>query len=201
MIVIGVIIICVIIQILTFDFIRDNYEMGINDEYDCWCWFSITIHKNITWEIIQDNLEYPWDFDNIIQNPNITLDIIINNHKKYKWDVAKNLNITWQFLQDNQNIIYDMSSLSMQNIPWEIIINNLNVPWNFGYIMRYNQYITYEIVQNHPNFKWDKYKIQSNSMIIGKHKYIKDNIIHDATQILKKIFTDSDIIELICNFI
>ncbi len=37
-----------------------------------WDWYEISKNWNITWDIILDNLEKPWDWCGISCNPNIT---------------------------------------------------------------------------------------------------------------------------------
>ena len=39
----------------------------------------ISPNPNITWDLIRENLDKPWDWYWISLNPNITWDIIINN--------------------------------------------------------------------------------------------------------------------------
>jgi hypothetical protein len=44
-----------------------------------WDWEFISSNPNITWEIIEANLDLPWSWDYISQNPNITMEIIETN--------------------------------------------------------------------------------------------------------------------------
>lgn len=42
-------------------------------------WSSVSINKNITWEYIANNTQYPWDWDMVSKKSNVTFDIIQNN--------------------------------------------------------------------------------------------------------------------------
>ena len=90
------------------------------------------------------------------------------------------------------------------NITWEIIQNNPDFNWDWGNISK-NPNITWEIIKNNPEKDWDWFYMSVNRMNKGKEKYIKDNIQNNikrrlGKKILSHIFYD-DIIEYICDFI
>lgn len=64
---------------------------------------QISKNKNITWEIILNNLHENWDWDYVTMNPNVTFEIINNNPDK-KWNkklLYKNENISIEELKEN----------------------------------------------------------------------------------------------------
>ena len=64
---------------------------------------GISRNINITWDIIQNNPNKPWNWLGISINPNITWDIIINNPwKRWKWhQISLNPNITMEIIKNN----------------------------------------------------------------------------------------------------
>ena len=113
-------------------------------------YIDLSQHPNITWDIIQDNKDIPWNWKYISLNPNITFEIIQEN-PSHSWDwhnISKNPNITWKIIQDNKYKPWDWSGVSQNpNITWDIIINNLEKKWDIPNIFK------------HPNITWDMIQI------------------------------------------
>ena len=107
-------------------------------------------NPNITWEIIQANLDKPWDWNWISDNPNITWEIIQQNPDK-PWD--------WSMISQNPNIT------------WEIIQQNPDKSWNWDW-MACNPNITWEFIQANPDKPWDGYGISKNKMELDKQRWI-----------------------------
>ncbi len=94
-------------------------------------------HSNLTWEIIENNPDYPWDWEGISENPNITWEIIKNNpDQEWNWyRISSNPNITWEIIENNPDKPWDWDKISLnQNITWEMIENNPDKPWQWGFI-------------------------------------------------------------------
>jgi len=53
-------------------------------QQDC-DWGELSTNRNITWNIIQTNLDRPWNARGLSQNPNITWRIVVNN-PQMAWD-------------------------------------------------------------------------------------------------------------------
>lgn len=89
---------------LTWEFLNRNLNKN-------WHWYWVSAKVNVTCEIIEQNLNsnnpLPWNWVGLSQNPNITLDFVINNlDKTWNWYyVSKNLTITWTFIE--QNLVND----------------------------------------------------------------------------------------------
>ena len=65
-------------------------------------------NPNITWEIVQNNPQIPWNHNYLSQNPNITWEIIQNN-PQIRWNygrLSEHPNITWE----------GISSVKLENI-------------------------------------------------------------------------------------
>jgi hypothetical protein len=63
-----------------WDFIKKNIDK-VN-------WMNVSKHKCITIDIIDQNPELPWDWNNVSENPNLTWDFIQENNNK-NWNVEK----------------------------------------------------------------------------------------------------------------
>ena len=109
-----------------------------NPQYD-WDYYGLSRNPNITWQIVQDNPKKPWDYEYLSRNPNITWEIVKDNPEKL-WDydyLSANPNITWEIVQDNPHIDWDYSWLSINpNITWEIVNNNPQIQWNYSWLSR-----------------------------------------------------------------
>ena len=113
--------------------------MKHNSSFPCY----ISQHPNITWDIIQDNSDYPWNWDWISRNPNITWDIIqANLDKPWDWEfISCNSSITWDIIQTNPDKPWDWSGISRNsNITWDIIRDNPNKPWDKHCIVQNNKF-------------------------------------------------------------
>ena len=67
------------------------------------------MHPNITWDIIRDNPDKPWNYNTLSYIPCITWDIIKNNMDK-PWD--------WRLLSLKPNISYDIIRENPE-LPWD----------------------------------------------------------------------------------
>ena len=79
-----------------------------------WEWHYLSENPNITWEIIQANPDKDWSWCMLSENPNITLDIIqANLDKPWNWfNLSSNPNISWEFIQSNLDKPWDWDDLS-----------------------------------------------------------------------------------------
>jgi hypothetical protein len=156
-----------------------------------WSWFEISRNPNITWEIVQDNLEKPWSYNGLSYNPNITWNVIKENtDKDWNWSVLlQHPNITQSIIcneffkvSDNrpqEESLRNVLLSSNPNVTWEIIQNNLDIKWNWNEILC-NPNITWEDI-NDDNFIIDVISLSSNPIItwedVNDDKFIIDDMI------------------------
>ena len=92
------------------------------------------MNSNITWKIIQENPDNPWEWEYISYNQNITPNIIqANPDKPWNWDgISKNPNITWEIIQANPDKDWDWFYISQNpNISCKNIQTNPDKPWDW----------------------------------------------------------------------
>jgi len=96
--------------------------------------FNLSANPNITWNIVRENPDIPWDWDGLSKNPNITWEIVRDNPDKH-WDwnyISRNPIITWEIVRDNPDRPWDYAYLSENpNITWEIVRDNPDKPWSW----------------------------------------------------------------------
>jgi hypothetical protein len=128
-----------------------------------WNWHIISQHKNITWDIIKSNPDYPWVWKDVSSNPNITWDIIRDN-PEIKWDwkiISRRKNITWDIIRSNSDYPWVWKDVSLNpNITWDIIKSNPQYEW---YITDFsgNKNFTYDNLK-----EYQEKKIQLSTYVI-----------------------------------
>jgi len=155
---------------------------------------ALSRNQNITWDIIQANLDKPWCFVSILcSNPSTPLGVVIANlhklpknegrdlcllhdipwysiqahlDKPWNWElISKSKNITWKIVQTNPSLPWDWKALSSNpNITWEIIRDNLDKDWDWEEIS-YRPIITWAVIQAHPNMPFDWRYLSENPNI------------------------------------
>lgn len=102
------------------------------------------VNPNITWDIVKNNMDIPWNWLDISENCNITWHIIKNNlnNNLYNWNwgsISMNQNITWDIVESNPEMPWDYNGLSLNpNITFEIIDANPDKPWIWTFILTNN---------------------------------------------------------------
>ena len=133
---------------------------------------KLSRHPNLTWNIIKNNLDKPWNFHELGEHPNIG--VMWNNIKNNSlelYSLCKNPNftnhpnLTWEIVKNNRGRRWDYNILSKHpNITWEIVKNNLGEPWNYNELT-INPNITWDIIQNNTNIKWNYSRVCENPNI------------------------------------
>ena len=75
-------------------FIKDN-NLDIDDA----CYYHISENENVTFDIVLNNLDKAWQWDEFAINPNLTFDIVLQFPDK-RWD--------WFELSQHRCITYDI---------------------------------------------------------------------------------------------
>ena len=115
---------------ILYSFILNNLD---NDPKKLIC-TGFEVSKNLTWNFVKNNPNIDWNYDDLLQNPNTTLDrikeLISLDVLKYKsssvyHNLSRNPNITWEIIKNNPNLNWNYKHLSShKNITWDIVKNN-----------------------------------------------------------------------------
>ena len=123
-----------------------------------WNWLSVSRNPNVTWEIIQANPQVPWNSFGVSCNKNITMDIVQEHLRSFKWNplgLSRNPNLTFEFVKSNIDKLWDWERISCHpNITWDIIHTNPDKPWVSLSVSK-NINVTWTIVRDNPEFEWD----------------------------------------------
>ena len=112
---------------MALDIVRENSEHA--SRY----WSRLSINPAITWKVVQEYFDRPWDWTALSANPNITFGIV----------------------QQNPQICWNWTNLSRNpNITSQIVRENVELPWDW-YMLSYNKNITFDLVQEYPDKPWD----------------------------------------------
>jgi hypothetical protein len=139
-------------------------------------WGCISKHPNVTWEIIQNNPDKPWQWQNISLNPNITWEIVqAHPEKPWNWEfLSKNPNITWEIIQAHPEIQWNWILLSENpTLTWDIVDAHLDKPWYW-----------YNLIRNPMNYAKlaeEKLRIQEEKKRVQERcKVIKEDLMAAA---------------------
>ena len=168
---------------LPLDFIRENME--ILD------WKQISKHTNLSLEIIEENLDLPWDWFYLSYNKSINLDFIIKHidkdldfiylsrNRKYSWEIIKQKNIVYDKTKRiRHNCIVDWNDiLRRDNLPIEYILKNFDYEdypdkdyiWS---LLSSNENIPINYIINNPSLSW-------NYSCISQRNDLNMNIINN----------------------
>jgi hypothetical protein len=143
-------------------------------DFDC-----ISENPNITWEIVQNNPDYNWDFRVLTSNHNFSLKFILE-HPDIPWnysEVSKKPGV-------NQELLLEYIDLDWN---WYYILNNITITWDYYQLFRKhgvikecnlvnvhwliskNPGITWEDINNNPDYPWNTYFVLRNPNINQEH--------------------------------
>jgi hypothetical protein len=149
---------------------HEGFEI-VNDQH---VWQGWSRNSNITWKIVFDNPDKPWNWQELSRNPNTTWDIVMaNQDKPWDWDILSlNKNITWDIIQSNPDNPWNFELISNNpNITCEIILQNIDKPWN-GYYLSENPTISWDLVIKTPTIVWNAEKLSENTMTHDRDSWI-----------------------------
>jgi hypothetical protein len=153
---------------LTINFIRKyrNYVnknkpylfWGDSDDTHRLSWYIISRNPVVTFEMMQENADLPWDYNGFSQNPNLKIDDVKNN-MSYCWN--------WYTISGNKGISE------------EDIENNPNLPWVFSRIVD-NPNVSVEFIEKYLD-KIDSWSISKCSKLTFDFikKYCDNNSVLD----------------------
>jgi hypothetical protein len=161
-----------------------------------WNWTELSCNQNIDINFIKKYINKNWDWNYIFRYKHLDINFIenIRTEINIEWSIlSKNKNIDIDFIKKYENLL-DLYNLCYYNpnLTKEYIIENLNknieipdfyqqqIIYNpfesfYGIISRNEQSsLTFEIIENYPDIKWDYFILTSNINI--PIDFIKKNL-------------------------
>ena len=92
-----------------------------------WNWAMLSINKNITWEIVKENMDKPWNWYELSCNENITWEIVKENmDSPWDWRCLSTNKDMLLSLDDKKNIVLEHHSASVIQRVWRMVVSNPN---------------------------------------------------------------------------
>ncbi len=130
-------------------------------------WNLLSQNPTVSIYDVIDNLEKPWDWDELSRNRGISFRDI-NHYKTFSWNwryVSRNENVTMKDVLDNPSYAWDFSALSGNpGIKFQDILDHPEFDWSWDDVSE-NINITTQNVLNHPDFKWNMDLLSTNPAI------------------------------------
>lgn len=142
-----------------------------------------SLHKSVTWDIVLNNPEFPWSYDSLSKNPNITYEIVEEDistpnrifeneygmqdtfDKLSLYFFSENPNLIWENIEERYMHYFNWEKLSMHpNITCDIIEENPKKPWNYD-AMSLNPNLTWDFVTKNIEKPWNWSKLSENPNI------------------------------------
>lgn len=114
------------------EFINNCVSLGLEIN-----WRQASVSRAVKMKDILDHPEYDWVYEYVSQNPNVTLDMVVNKRPAEDW--------SWYYVCMSKNVFYDPKK------PY---------PWDYEALSR-NPNITLDWIKPHPE-KWDFFWMSLN---------------------------------------
>ena len=143
-------------------------------------------YDNYDWiEYILDNLDKKWNWEKIAENPNITMEHlmeidqnILNHHftNNFISGYEKNTNVNIYTMKKYRNMIWDFDKLSSNpNITPQFVVNNIGKDWNWKTLCE-NPIFTIESILHYSSINTE-FKNKVNYFYLAKNPNITYEII------------------------
>lgn len=133
---------------LTFEFIQENLTTHN------WNWTMVSKHKNITPQIVEQNIDLPWCYFGLSENPNLTPEFIRKNiNNGWSWPaIMLNKCITFDMIVNNPDLPWIYNYIALKKPPIEYIINNLHIPFDWNGLTKRQPT---SVIINNPQLPWN----------------------------------------------
>jgi len=126
-----------------------------------WSWDIVTLHPQVTWDIVQQHPQFPWSYKFLSRNPTITWEVVQQhylrpwNHRKM---VSHNPNITWEHIRQHERFyrerLVDFYQLFPRNPNFTFALFQQVRLFAMNHVSA-NSNITWEQINSHPKYEWD----------------------------------------------
>jgi len=142
-----------------------------------WRYDSLSYNPNITFEIINENPQYPWSWKYFSYNPNFKLEyLLFIPSQSWDWEYISENHITPEFLKSFPHFPYCYHSIQMNPLfTFQDIISYPSIKPNMNYLTL-NPAITLEDIRDNRGYTWDWFWLSSCNFEIDKKKFILTNL-------------------------
>lgn len=165
--------------IITSDLLSTNVSIGnISPAHIPWNYSLLSQNTSLTWDIILNYPNKPWDYFKLLANPAMSnnLNIILEKIKHYDYAYSNyphnsnqnvsddwmlcNPTITMNTIRGDPDKIYRFNKLAntdnkiLKYIKWEFIEENIQLNWDFNILSR-KENINWDIIDRYPDKNWD----------------------------------------------
>jgi hypothetical protein len=144
-------------------------------------YFWLEHNPNITWDIVQQNRDQPWDFSQLSFNPNINVDVVCDNpDEKWSFDCfSSNETILREIIEDPKKMerfraidVHKDFYISPSNpfLTFEIFENykdeypQMNAIQDFPWLSNHRN-IIWDVIKNNPDKPWSHLLLSRNPNI------------------------------------
>jgi hypothetical protein len=123
---------------ITLDVIMENLKSKNPKD---WYFGAISRRSDVTWDIVQQYPDFPWEASGLSMNPNITWEIIrssLSSNPQFKWGLklfSGNPNAKWDDILDSQNVSND----TLGHWNYKAMSSNPMTGWRNRFIQERNQ--------------------------------------------------------------
>jgi hypothetical protein len=122
-----------------------------------WNWMSC--NPNITTDFFLDNIDYPWNWGMLTDNPAISLEFIEEHlvDGLWDWNILAANKMTFKFYEKYGWLLPELQNLEMISLNSnmiEFIASNPGLEWNWKN-MSHNDGLTFSLIKSMPDKPWD----------------------------------------------
>ena len=154
-------------QLFTFDFVLRNKN-------NPWCWERLSYNKSVitSWAMVTDHPEIPWDYTGLTTQPWLTWDIVVNDLDK-PWDFyvlsTRSDIATWEIVSTHPALPWSWSAMCTKNLSVCKSIQHIqahpDMPWDWYGLSQNTDIATPEIIDRHFDLPWDWEGLSLNTAI------------------------------------
>jgi hypothetical protein len=129
-----------------------------------WDWASASKGANISWAFVADHPEFPWTMDGLSQNPNVTMEVVLQRGPaEWNW-----VYLTPRLCQDIRNVHehpelpWDWRTVSRDTPVNNAALVDLLEYWDIPFLSL-NKYLTLEAIQTLPDIPWCTERLSQRS--------------------------------------
>ena len=159
-----------------------NTDFIINNNDNCKLnWFELSRSKCVTMDFINKHLDYPWKWNYVTLNSNITIKFVKMHIDKISnfTNLSYNPSITWDDINENKDIPWNWNYIIINpNVTLDIALKSCSKNTIYQYI--HNPNFGWNEVDHHTNIRWNLVPLYSSEKTswedINAHMPANDNI-------------------------